>query len=245
MGGEHVHGPQQALQRAHLPLVKLHVVGPVFDGADRGHRLHEPQQRLRRIALAGRNGILERNDRQLGGLRNAAEMGDRHFGVLPQGERRRRKDEQRRSAAGSRSARDPRRLLAAVRPYAVHDRQPVADLVGRDFHDPALFLERAGGDFGRMGIDRDGRKPLRRRDVTQMRAKAPFVDRKIVLERQQNGRYDARGNEGRVARHEDLLRGRRQILADRWAGRTSKNPPRRPSISPALCGAECPHFGHT
>src|SRR5215813_13547632 len=76
-----------------------------------------------------------------------------------------------------------------------------------------------------------------------MTAKAPFINREIVLERQQYGRNDACGNEGRMARHAwspdcvarlqmtaDASTG--GILADRWAGRTGKNPARAPR--PAL-----------
>src|SRR5215475_4418353 len=224
MSGEHVHGPRQRLQRAHLPFVKLHVVGPVFDGADRRHCLSEPQQSLRRIALAGRKRILERDDGQIRGLRNAGEMRDRHFGVLPEGERRRRKHQQRRRAARSRSTRNPGGLLAAVRPYAVHDRQLVADLTGRYFHDATLLLERAASDLGRVGIDRNRAKPVRRRDLAQMSAKASFVDRKVVREGQQYGRNDALGNEGRVVGHEGLLTAwPEQVAARTPAGEFSRS----------------------
>src|SRR6516162_392136 len=108
MGGEHVHRPRQVLQGAHLPLMERHVVGPVLDGADLRHRFEELEERLRRIALAGRQRILERDDRQIGRrLGYALEMRDRHLGILPEGERPRWEHQQRRAASRLPSAQTP------------------------------------------------------------------------------------------------------------------------------------------
>ena len=112
-------------------------------------------------------------------------------GVLPERERRRRKHQQRRSATLLRHACDTRRLEAAVGPDAVDQRQPAADLVLRDVEHALLLVEGAGGDLGRMRIDGDGRQPFDRGDVAQMLAEVRFVDRQIVLERQQHRRNDA------------------------------------------------------
>ena len=98
------------------------------------------------------------------------EMGQRHLGRLAQGERRRRKHQQRRCAAGLRPAGDPRRLKTAVGPDAVNDRQFAADFLARDLHDAALFVRRARGDFGGMRVDGDGGQALHRGDIAQMRA---------------------------------------------------------------------------
>ena len=93
-------------------------------------------------------------------------------GVLPERERRRRKHQQRRCAALRRHLGEPRRLDAAVGPDAVDDRQPGADLVLRDVEHALLLVEGAGGDFGRMRVDGDGREALDRGDVAQMLAEA-------------------------------------------------------------------------
>ena len=133
-------------------------------------------------------------------------MRERHRRRLAEREGRRRKHQQRRGAALGRHARDPCRLDAAVGPDAVDQRQPVADLVLRDGEHAALLVEAAGGDLGRMGIDRDGRYALDGGHVAQVAAEALVVDRKIFVERQQHGRDDAVGNIIRVTWHGGLLR---------------------------------------
>ena len=60
--------------------------------------LDHPQDGLVRIALAGRQRILERDQRQVGGVGDALEMCGRHRDVLAHRERRRRKHQQRRGA---------------------------------------------------------------------------------------------------------------------------------------------------
>src|SRR5262249_36235448 len=75
------------------------------------------------------------------------------------------------------------------------------------------LVEAAGGDLGRMRVDGDGGKALRRRDVAQMTAEALLVDREIVVERQQHGRDDAVGDELGVTGHCRLLSGRRMDSA--------------------------------
>jgi hypothetical protein len=100
-------------------------------------------------------------------------MLDRHRRRLPERERRRRKHQKRGGAARFRHPGDPRGFKAAVGPYAVHDRQPAADLVLRYVEDTALFVEGAGGNLGRMSVDGDGRKAWRRCHVAQVLAEAP------------------------------------------------------------------------
>jgi hypothetical protein len=202
MGGEHVYRPRQALQGAHLPLMELHVVGPVLDGADLRHRLDELEERLRRIALPGRQRILEGDDRQVRrGIGDAPEMGDRHLGILPEGERARRKHQQRRRSLRLCRLGDACSLQTPIGPDAVHDRQPIAHLFGSDLHDPALLVEGAGCDLGRMRIHGDGRKAFRSGDVAQMGAEALLVDGEVVIERQQQRRDDSSRNVGGMARH--------------------------------------------
>ena len=148
-------------------------------------------ERIARIALPGRERILEGDDRQAARVGDALEVLDRHGRRLAKRERRRREHQQRRSAAGLRHAGDARRFQAAVGPDAVDDRQPAADLVPGDVEDAALLLEGAGRDLGRMGVDGDRREAGRRRDVAQVLAEALLVDRKVVGERQQDRRNDA------------------------------------------------------
>jgi len=92
-------------------------------------------------------------------------------------------------------------LDAAVRPHAVDQRQPLADLVLRDGEHAPLLLETAGGDLGRMRVDGDGGEPLGGRHVAQMAAEALFVDRKVIVEGQQHGRNDAVGEVAGVTGH--------------------------------------------
>ena len=81
-----------------------------------------------------------------------------------------------------RRLRDPRSLQAAVGPDAMHDRQPIAYLVGSNLPDPALLVEGAGRDLGRMRIHGDGRKALVSRNLAQMGAETLFVDGEIIVE---------------------------------------------------------------
>ena len=99
-------------------------------------------------------------------------------GDLAERERRRRKHQQRGRAALRRHARDARGLDAAVGPDAIDERQPRADFILRDIENALLLIEGAGGHFGRMRIDGDGRKTFDRRDVAQMLAEAWLVDRR-------------------------------------------------------------------
>ena len=199
--GEHVDRPRQALQRAHVPFVMRHVADPVLDGADGRHLLAQLQQRILGIALPGGERILEHDQRQVGGVGDALEMGDRHLRRLAEREGRRREHQQRRRAALGRHARNARRLEAAVGPDAVDDRQAVADLVLRDLEHAALLLERAGGDLGRVRVDGDRRDAGRRRHVAQMLAEARLVDGEIGIERQQHRRDDAVRNVALVPGH--------------------------------------------
>jgi hypothetical protein len=57
---------------------------------------------------------------------------------------------------------DACRLNAPVGPDAINQRQASTDLVLRDLKHAFLLLEGAGGDFGRMSIDRDGGKAFGR-----------------------------------------------------------------------------------
>src|SRR5262249_34599760 len=106
-----------------------------------------------------------------------------------------------RGPAGRRHAGDPSRLDAAIRPHAVDERQALADLVLSDGEHAALLLEGQGGDLGGMRVNGDGRDPLGRCDVPQMRAEAPFIDRKVVVERQQHGRNDTMRDVAGVTGH--------------------------------------------
>src|SRR5215467_6096170 len=204
MGGEHIHRPRQALQRANVHLVLRNAAAPVLDGADRGHRLAYLQQRFARIALAGCERILEHDDRQVARVRDALEMRERHLGRLLQGERRRREHQQGGCAALRRHAGDARRFETPIGPHAVDDRQLAADLVLRDLEHAALLLECAGGNLGRMRVQRDRGDALGRSDIAQMPAEALLVDRQIVMERQQHRRDDAVRNEGGITGHEGL-----------------------------------------
>jgi len=67
--------------------------------------------------------------------------------------------------------------------------------------DPALLVEGARRDLGRMRVDGDARKALHRRDVAQVAAEVLLVDREIVMERQQHRRDDAVRDEGLVTGH--------------------------------------------
>ena len=100
-----------------------HIADPVLDGADGRHLLAHLQERILGIALAGGQRILEGNQRQVGGIGDALEVGERHGRRLSQRERRRRKHQQRRRAALRRHAGEARRLDAAVGPDAVYERQ--------------------------------------------------------------------------------------------------------------------------
>ncbi len=117
---------------------------PVLDGANGRHLVEQPLQRRRRIALPRRQRILKYDQRQIGRVRNGLEMRQRHLGRLAKREGSRRENQQCRSATCLSLPRNPRRLQAAVRPDAVNDRQPVADLLARDLHEAALLVAGAG-----------------------------------------------------------------------------------------------------
>ena len=59
MGGEHVHLAGQVLQRAHVPLVMLHVADPILDGPDCRHLFTKLEERFLGITLAGTEWVLE------------------------------------------------------------------------------------------------------------------------------------------------------------------------------------------
>jgi hypothetical protein len=184
-----------------MPLVVLGIADPVLDGADGRHLLAEPQQRLLRIALAGRQRILEHDERQVGRVGDALEMRERHRGRLPEREGCRRKHQERGGAAVSRHARDARGLHAAVRPDAIHQGQAVADLVLGDIEHAALLVDAAGGDFGRMRVDGDRGDALDPRDVAQMLSESRLVDGEIGIEGQQDRGNDAARRVGPMACH--------------------------------------------
>ena len=177
------------------------IAGPVLDGADGRHLVAHLQKRVARIALPGRQRILEHDQRQARRVGDAPEMLDRHRGRLPERERRRRKYQQRRRAAVFRHAGDARGLQTAVGPDAVDDRQLAADLILRDGEYPALLVEGTGGDLRRMSVDRDGGEALDRRDILQVLAETLLVDRQVVVERQDDGRNDAMRHEMGMTRH--------------------------------------------
>src|SRR5262249_62147507 len=114
---------------------------------------------------AGGERILEHDERQARGIGTAFEVLPRHGWALAQRERRRRKDEQRGRAALIGHAGDAGGFEAAVRPYAVDDRQPIADFVLRNTEDAALLLETARSDLAGMGVNRDRSEPLNTCDI--------------------------------------------------------------------------------
>src|SRR5271168_4108307 len=71
----------------------------------------------------------------------------------------------------------------------MNDRQRAADFLSGNLHDATLLVLGAGGDLGRVGIDRDPREPLHRAHVAKVSPKARFVDRQIVVKRQQHRWY--------------------------------------------------------
>ncbi len=125
-----------------------------------------------------------------------------------QGEWRGREHEQRRGAAFFGHASDPRSLKAAISPDAINQRELSTDLVLGDIQHPALLLESAGGDLGRMGIDGNRGQVRNRSDVAQVFAEAFLVDRKVIEKRQQDRRNNAVGQVMGVAGHPGLSCGR-------------------------------------
>jgi hypothetical protein len=185
--GQDTHRTLEGLQRADVYLVLLDIARPVLDRPDGRHRLDHLQQRVARVALAGRQRILENDQRQAGGVGNALEVLDRHGRALAERKRRRRENEQRRCSTRFRHARDAGGLDAAVGPYAVDERQTPTDFVLSDLKHATLFVEAARGNLGRMGINRNGRKPFGGGNVGEVLAEALFVDRQVIGERQQDG----------------------------------------------------------
>ena len=80
-------------------------------------------------------------------------------------------------------------LPSAQIPLTSGSRAPISSAC--DVEHRALFVERARGDFGRVGVDGDGRDAVGRRDVAQMLAERRLIDCEIVVERQEHGRTDA------------------------------------------------------
>src|SRR6516225_1334697 len=124
-----------------MHLVLLDIARPVFDRPDGGHRFDHLQERVARIALAGRQRILEDDERQAGGVGNALEVLDRHGWALAERERRRRENEKRRCSTLIGHPRDAGGLDTAVGPYAVDERQAATDFILRDFKHATLLVE--------------------------------------------------------------------------------------------------------
>ncbi len=190
-----------ALQRADLPLVQRHRVAPILDRTDRRYLVGEAQQRRQGIALAGGERILKDDDRQIAGLRDRLEMGQRHLFALAEGEGAGREDQQRRGAALARHGGDARRLGAAIGIDAVHQRHAVADRIHRHRQDAALLRDAARGDLGRMGVDGDGGDARRRGELAEMAAETGLVDGEIAGERQEGGGDHPVRNEIAETRH--------------------------------------------
>src|SRR6516165_2892120 len=235
-----------------MHLVLLDIARPVFDRPDGGHRFNHLQECVAWIALAGRQRILEDDQRQAGGVGNALEVLDRHGWALAQRERGRRENKKRRCSALIGHARDAGGLDTAVGPYAVDERQTPTDFVLRDFEHATLFLEAARGDLGRMGVNRNGRQPFGSGNVGEVLAEALFIDRQVIGEWQQNGGDHAlRGVMG-MAGHCALLTAtchKRSVTNDLsqtiWRGRfevprSERNPVHRPYIMPAAAFAKTP-----
>src|SRR5207244_1655743 len=106
-----------------------------------------------------------------------------------------------RSATLRRHACETRGLDAAVGPNAVDQRKAGANLVLRNIQHTLLFVEGAGSNLSRMRVNRNRGEALDRRDIAQVPAEARFVDREIVLERQEHRRNYALGYIGRVPWH--------------------------------------------
>src|SRR6185295_15512269 len=177
--------------------------------------------RRRGIAQAARERILEQDERQVGGIGDAAEVLERHLGALAEGVDRGRKHEQRGGPALLCHPRNARRLEAAVGVDPVDDRQ--LQFLSRNLKHAALFIEGAGGDFGGMRIDGDGGEPLDRRHIAQVRAVRRLVDRQVIVERQQHGGDDAGGevHRGILAAMNHPREVRHAIRARRHAGHTA------------------------
>src|SRR6516225_3580823 len=101
--------------------VLRHVARPIFDGADGGDLLDQLQQRFARIALTGRQRVLEGDNRQGTRVGDTLEVLDCHRRRLSERERRRREHQKRRGTALFGHARDAHHCEAAVGPDAVDD----------------------------------------------------------------------------------------------------------------------------
>ena len=183
--------------------MQLRARAPVLDRRHLRHRLDDLQQSSERITLAAGEGVLKGDDRKPRRAGDTPEVLDRHFGTLSHREGPGRENEQGARAALGRHPRDARSLEAAFGVYAVHDREPRADLVFRDRQDAALLVERAGSDLGRVRVDGDCGETFHRGNIAQMRAEGRLVDRQVLVERQEHSRDHALGNPLRVARHSD------------------------------------------
>ena len=129
------------MQRPHLRFVLSNARRPVLDGAYGGNFVEQAAQRLRGIALSGRQRILENDQRQIGGRRDCLEVRERHLRGLAERKRRRRKHQKRRRSARLRALCDPPRLKAAIRPDAMDQRQPVTA------SQPLQLLESGGSNW--------------------------------------------------------------------------------------------------
>ncbi|RUV80396.1 hypothetical protein EOA75_33235 [Mesorhizobium sp. M1A.F.Ca.IN.022.07.1.1] len=69
----------------------------------------------------------------------------------------------------------------------MNERIFVAYFILGDLHHPALLVKSAGGNFGGMGIQRDGGEPFHRAHVAQVLSEAYLVD----LESSSKGRITA------------------------------------------------------
>ena len=63
----------------------------------------------------------------------------------------------------------------------------------RKFENAALFIEAAGGYLRRMGVNRYRRETHGCCHVREMLAEAPFIDRQVFGERQENSWNNAMG----------------------------------------------------
>ena len=124
---------------------------------------------------------------------------------LPQRERRRREHQQGGCAALRRHAGDARRLEAAVGPDAVDDRQPspISSCAISSTRRCSSKVQEATSVECALTVMAE--MPARRRHVAQVLAEARLVDRKVVMERQEDGGDDAVRDVGLVTRHRSSL----------------------------------------
>jgi hypothetical protein len=120
MRRQHVHRARQRLEDANVRFVLRGIAAPVLDRPDRRNRIDKLHQRLERILHAAFLGILEQDQRQVGGVGDRQEMRFRHFGaqIAAHADRIGREHQQGGRACFFRHARKARRLEAAVGVYA-------------------------------------------------------------------------------------------------------------------------------